>query len=467
MGKANPDRNSTVPNGKANGVLEKKHLSDSTPRRKTSAQRSRGRLQKPLPKKPNGLIDRLTTYLIDNQIKLSLYILGTIYAAYFVLPSTPNSPSIADKLIWLQYKNPATGGYLKGPADFYHVFYWIVVFTFLRDAAMRYIFMPYAQYGGVKTYKGLVRFAEQAWLMVYYTVFWVLGMYLNHRGPHWMNFREMWTDWPVFETTGLFKVYYLAQLAFWLQQIFVLHIEDRRKDHYQMFAHHIITSILITGSYQFHLTRVGNAILVTMDIVDILLPAAKLLRYLGYQKLCDFAFGVFLVTWVVSRHVVYLVIVKSVYYHAPDIITYGCYLVESGERLPEGTWALSAHSLGSHPERTCFTKNLHMGFFYLLSGLQVLTLVWLYMIGKVAYKVVTGTGAEDTRSDDEDDGEEEDEETEADKTASSDAEMIANGSLKRADSGYISGATGSSALSSLIINGNGHSGSTHRHITSS
>lgn len=114
--------------------------------------------------------------LIGLPAELSLYILGIIHAAYFVLPSTPNSPSIADKLIWLQYKNPVTGEYLKGPADFYHVFYWIVVFTFLRDATMRYVFMPYAQYGGVKTYKGLVRFAEQAWLMVYYIVFWALGM---------------------------------------------------------------------------------------------------------------------------------------------------------------------------------------------------------------------------------------------------------------------------------------------------
>jgi len=71
MSKADPGHNSTVVvNGKANGVLEKKHMSDSTPRRKTTAQRSRDRLQKPPPKKPNGLIDRLTTYLIDNQISM-------------------------------------------------------------------------------------------------------------------------------------------------------------------------------------------------------------------------------------------------------------------------------------------------------------------------------------------------------------------------------------------------------------
>ncbi|KAK7684754.1 hypothetical protein QCA50_011996 [Cerrena zonata] len=36
-----------------------------------------------------------------------------------------------------------------------------------------------------------------------------------------------------------------------------------------------------------------------------------------------------------------------------------------------------------------------------VSGLQIITIVWMYLIFKIAYKVVTGTGAEDVRSDDE------------------------------------------------------------------
>ena len=91
-----------------------------------------------------------------------------------------------------------------------------------------------------------------------------------------MNFNELWTDWPVMETSGLFKWYYLAQLAFWLQQVFVLHIEDRRKDHYQMFAHHIVTLALITVSYSVHMMRAGTTILVIFDVVDILLPVNTL-----------------------------------------------------------------------------------------------------------------------------------------------------------------------------------------------
>lgn len=48
-----------------------------------------------------------------------------------------------------------------------------------------------------------------------------------------------------------------------------------------------------------------------------------------------------------------------------------------------------------------------MSFLSLLMALQVLTLIWFGMIIRVAYRVIAGKGAADTRSDDE--GEDEDE----------------------------------------------------------
>lgn len=68
------------------------------------------------------------------------------------------------------------------------------------------------------------------------------------------------------------KFYILTQWSFWLQQIIVIHIEERRKDHWQMLSHHFITSALISSCYYYHQTRVGNLILVLMDVVDIFLP---------------------------------------------------------------------------------------------------------------------------------------------------------------------------------------------------
>lgn len=64
--------------------------------------------------------------------------------------------------------------------------------------------------------------------------------------------------------------------AVYIQQILVLHIEERRKDYVQMFAHHIITTLLMSFSYVFNYTRVGNAILCTMDLVDIILSVRTL-----------------------------------------------------------------------------------------------------------------------------------------------------------------------------------------------
>lgn len=41
---------------------------------------------------------------------------------------------------------------------------------------MEYILAPFARLQGITKRKILTRFIEQAWLFVYYSVFWTLGM---------------------------------------------------------------------------------------------------------------------------------------------------------------------------------------------------------------------------------------------------------------------------------------------------
>jgi acyl-CoA-dependent ceramide synthase len=74
---------------------------------------------------------------------------------------------------------------------------------------------------------------------------------------------------------GTFKWYYLVQLAFLFQQILVIHIEARRKDHAQMLTHHIITCTLISATSVYGYTRAANVVLCLMDVVDLLLPVNK------------------------------------------------------------------------------------------------------------------------------------------------------------------------------------------------
>jgi len=105
-----------------------------------------------------------------------------------------------------------------------------------------------------------------------------------YNSPYWLNLKELWAGWPHIQIDGLMKWYYLVQFAFWLQQIVVVNIEERRKDHWQMFTHHIITCALLFCSYGYYQTRVGNVILFLMDIVDIFLAVCYSQSSVGGTK---------------------------------------------------------------------------------------------------------------------------------------------------------------------------------------
>lgn len=76
------------------------------------------------------------------------------------------------------------------------------------------------------------------------------------------------------------KWYILVELAFLLQQIFVIHVEEKRKDHYQMLSHHVITSMLLVSAYIYGFHNVSNVVLCLMDIVDVLLPVRVICHFL-------------------------------------------------------------------------------------------------------------------------------------------------------------------------------------------
>lgn len=61
--------------------------------------------------------------------------------------------------------------------------------------------------------------------------------------------------------TPLMKRYYLMQLAYWVQQLFVLvlGLEKPRKDYAELVVHHLVTIWLVGWSYSVNLTYIGNA----------------------------------------------------------------------------------------------------------------------------------------------------------------------------------------------------------------
>jgi len=236
-----------------------------------------------------------------------------------------------------------------------------------------------------KMHRSVLRFAEQSWSVIYYTCQWCFGLYIHSNLPTApFNPVAAWINYPHIPLAGPLKFYYLLQTAFYMHQILIINAEARRKDHWQMMTHHIITVVLMIGSYSYNFTRVGCLIMFLMDWCDIFLPLAKMFRYLSFSTLCDATFVWFLVSWLVTRHVLFILVIKSTWdarWIIPPI-----WDIDRGHYMTGGVW---------------------WAFFLMLVALQLIQLLWFWMICRVAWRVVSGQGAEDERSDDENDDESE------------------------------------------------------------
>lgn len=126
---------------------------------------------------------------------------------------------------------------------------------------------------------------------------------------------------------------------------------------------------------------------------------AKILKYLKFQLACDVAFGVFMLVWVIARHILFLMVVYSLYSDNPN----GCYSGSTSNLKgpfdpPDQFYHLIDPFLD--PEGVvCWTNNVKLAFVWTLLALQVVLCVWFGMIMKVAAKVLRGGEAEDSRSD--------------------------------------------------------------------
>lgn len=95
-----------------------------------------------------------------------------------------------------------------------------------------------------------------------------------YHSEFWLNLHGIWQGWPFREVDGILKWYYLVQWGFWITQVLVVNVEEKRKDYAQMFTHHIFTIALLFLSYGYYHMRVGVVILAIMDLVDIVLPVS-------------------------------------------------------------------------------------------------------------------------------------------------------------------------------------------------
>ncbi|GEQ67960.1 hypothetical protein JCM33374_g1626 [Metschnikowia sp. JCM 33374] len=314
-----------------------------------------------------------------------LLVMGSIVAVYFLGDQHTQVHALLVRMISVSYPIQGTDQYGKGVNDFFFVGFYSLFFTFLREFLMCCIFRPAAHLLGVRKQAKVKRFMEQAYSMFYYGLSGPFGLWVMSQGPLWFfETTPFYTNYPHKTHDWYFKVYYLGQAAFWVQQsvVLVLQLEKPRKDFYELILHHIVTIALIWCSYRFHFTHMGLAVYVTMDVSDFFLSTSKTLNYLDSPLAGPF-FLVFVLVWIYLRHYINLRILWSVLTEFRTV----------------GEWELNWDT----QQYKCWISQPIV--FGLLFALQLLNAYWLFLIFRILYRYIVGGVAADERSDDEEEDE--------------------------------------------------------------
>lgn len=318
-----------------------------------------------------------------------LIVLTAAFATYFVSGEDTKIHKVLESMIVPSYPIEGTDQYGKGVNDFYFVFFYALFFTFLREFLMCCILSPIASFFGIKKEAKVKRFMEQTYAMLYYGLSGPFGLWIMRRMPLWyFNTTAFYENYPHKTHDIFFKVYYLGQAAFWVQQsvVLILQLEKPRKDFRELVLHHIITIALIWCSYRFHFTWMGIAVYITMDVSDFFLATSKTLNYLDSPLTGPF-FAFFVCVWIYLRHYLNLRILWSV---LTEFRVVGDFTLN---------WDTQQYK--------CWISQPIV--FFLIGALQLVNAYWLFLIFRILWRYVVGGVAKDERSDDEEEEESEDE----------------------------------------------------------
>ncbi|CAK0837473.1 unnamed protein product [Prorocentrum cordatum] len=123
---------------------------------------------------------------------------------------------------------------------------------------------------------------------------------------------------PVYRCAREMRTYYVIEFGWYSMGLAMLFLKKRRSDFLEMLSHHAITSTLIFTSYTYGYIRVGIVVMTLHNLFDPFLNIAKCCHYAlkgPLHVIADINFGMASVVFLISRLLMYPVVVYNVWFH--------------------------------------------------------------------------------------------------------------------------------------------------------
>jgi len=156
----------------------------------------------------------------------------------------------------------------------------------------------------------LSRFADQFWQLVVHVSMTIFELaILSETNYSWLyNPDESWIPPPSRQAVNpTIEAFYQTQLCIWVATgLSHKFVDERNKDYYVMYIHHIATLGLVFGSWTCNYTRIGVLVLFVHDSSDIAIDMLKLTNHLKLHErkffyICETCFVSTIITWAWAR----------------------------------------------------------------------------------------------------------------------------------------------------------------------
>jgi len=191
----------------------------------------------------------------------------------------------------------------------------------------------------------IAKFGEYVFRLIYHSACSIIGLYCFHDKPWWNQEQggmlTVFVGHPNHAIEMNMTWYYMLQCAYNIEAMlslielsFIIKLQSPfsskikviqspvkiewsptcRGDFNEMFAHHIITNLLVIGSSYCRFTRIGSMVFMVHDISDVPVDLSKLANFMKWKITTVVCFILLVVVWAITRLAILpLVIVKGVF----------------------------------------------------------------------------------------------------------------------------------------------------------
>ncbi len=132
----------------------------------------------------------------------------------------------------------------------------------------------------------LHKFEDQMWQLTIHASMTALEMYIlffedGGKDSFWSKPTDVYAPHPRSQNNKLsVHAMYLVQMSIWLVTCFQHRfVEERHKDYFMMYIHHLVTIALVFISYSYNYLRIGVYVLFLHDVSDIWVDLIKIFNY--------------------------------------------------------------------------------------------------------------------------------------------------------------------------------------------